>query len=345
MGATVNVRAASNTHPNAGAVIASTTTSASGLWEFTSLADGLYDVDITYNGRTRHRKGNSRHSDFAEASGNMALGTNLGLDVWQRGTGAFTANGAYAADRWQLGVGAGSTVTVTKETTTRLNNSAASAKIVYVHSATSTFHQDMKVSDGYQMFLGRLVTFSIMIHATAGTLIRPFISDGITTTFGSYHTGGSVWQEIQVSQLISTSATLVEVGVQMTASGTFYVDNGVIAIGAVAGQYQGMHPADELTRCQRYYEIHGAGSGNSLSCLASVNGAHNFGLWIPFAVPKGGSPTVTKNGTWSVGNCNQPAIANQCANGYTIYATGTAAGAASFIATDATQFVSAEWNP
>ncbi len=68
VGATVNVRAASSTHPNAGAIVASTTTNASGMWEFTSLADATYDVDITYNGRTRWRKGNSKFSNSLDGS-------------------------------------------------------------------------------------------------------------------------------------------------------------------------------------------------------------------------------------------------------------------------------------
>jgi hypothetical protein len=68
VGATVNVRAASSTNPNVGAVVASTTTNASGMWEFTSLADATYDVDITYNGRTRWRKGNSKFSNSLTGS-------------------------------------------------------------------------------------------------------------------------------------------------------------------------------------------------------------------------------------------------------------------------------------
>lgn len=68
VGATVNVRAASNTNPNAGAIVASTTTNSSGMWEFTSLADATYDVDITYNGRTRWRKGNSKFSNSLTGS-------------------------------------------------------------------------------------------------------------------------------------------------------------------------------------------------------------------------------------------------------------------------------------
>ncbi len=80
VGATVQARAASNTHPNTGTVVASTTTNASGMWEFTSLADGTYDISIVYNGRTRWRKGNSLFSNsltganFATQTANKIFG-------------------------------------------------------------------------------------------------------------------------------------------------------------------------------------------------------------------------------------------------------------------------------
>lgn len=81
VGATVSARAASNTNPNVGAVVASTTTNASGMWEFTSLADAVYDVDIVYNGRTRWRKGNSKSSYVLDAY-------NLPGTVWSNWTPA-----------------------------------------------------------------------------------------------------------------------------------------------------------------------------------------------------------------------------------------------------------------
>lgn len=74
VGATVNARVASSTHPSAAAIVASTTTNASGMWEFTALADATYDVDITYNGRTRWRKGLSLFSN-AIAGSNFATQT------------------------------------------------------------------------------------------------------------------------------------------------------------------------------------------------------------------------------------------------------------------------------
>lgn len=79
VGATVNARVASSTHPSAAAIVASTTTNASGMWEFTALADATYDVDITYNGRTRWRKGLSLFSNaitpanFAAQTANKIL--------------------------------------------------------------------------------------------------------------------------------------------------------------------------------------------------------------------------------------------------------------------------------
>lgn len=98
VGATVNVRAASDTHPNVGAVVASTTSNASGMWEFTALADGTYDVDITYNSRVRHRKGNSKFSNSLSGSNFAVQAANTIL--------AGPASGAAAIPTFRVVIGA-----------------------------------------------------------------------------------------------------------------------------------------------------------------------------------------------------------------------------------------------
>lgn len=72
VGAVVKRYAASNTHPNAGAVQATTATDNSGMWEFTGLADGNYDIKVEIPGENKVKwyKGNGKFS-FSVQTGNI----------------------------------------------------------------------------------------------------------------------------------------------------------------------------------------------------------------------------------------------------------------------------------
>jgi hypothetical protein len=60
VGANVFLYTASNNHPNPNSPIVSTTTNANGMWEFTGLVDGSWDVKVSYNARDKWYKGNAR---------------------------------------------------------------------------------------------------------------------------------------------------------------------------------------------------------------------------------------------------------------------------------------------
>lgn len=79
VGAAVNVRAASVAQPNSGPIITTMNTNANGQYSFTGLADGDYDLDITYAGVVKSYKGLTKWSgivqpsNFAQQSANLAL--------------------------------------------------------------------------------------------------------------------------------------------------------------------------------------------------------------------------------------------------------------------------------
>lgn len=56
-GATVEARLASLVSPNTGSVVASTTTDANGMWEFTALADQAHDIKVISGGNIWWHKG------------------------------------------------------------------------------------------------------------------------------------------------------------------------------------------------------------------------------------------------------------------------------------------------
>lgn len=117
---TVVYKAASDAEPNANPVLGTTTTNASGKWQFTGVADGDYDVYLTDGVTVRFWKGLAALPlTFARAPVGPVTNAlvNGDFNVAQRGTSFPAAvSGAYTLDRWLWGaVGAG-VVTITRDT-------------------------------------------------------------------------------------------------------------------------------------------------------------------------------------------------------------------------------------
>jgi hypothetical protein len=98
-------------------------------------------------------------------------------------------------------------------------------------------------------------------------------------------------------------------------------------VGSVPADYAPLHPADDLARCLRYYEVVGPNSsyGISASNYASAGGQ---ALYVPirFAARKPITPTLTKTGTWTVANCAQPTVSSGDVDCFQLSATSSGAG-------------------
>ena len=88
---------------------------------------------------------------------------------------------------------------------------------------------------------------------------------------------------------------------------------------------------DELRRCQRYFEVHG-GLSEGTPRLDQGWAASGAVCSVPvyFKVEKRAIPTLTKNGTWAVTNCAQPAPYIPDTRAYLLYTIATADGAVVF---------------
>jgi hypothetical protein len=119
----------------------------------------------------------------------------------------------------------------------------------------------------------------------------------------------------------------------------------MLVLGSVAADFAPLHPADDLARCQRYYEVHGGVAGfPQIGAYASAGGENLVSTgW--YAVGTGGAPTVTKNGTWAVTNCGQPAIGAPTVHGYTFYIASSGAGLCNTQPDSADDTITSEWNP
>lgn len=245
--------------------------------------------------------------------------TNGGFEVWQRGAGPFSALNAYSADRWLIGSsGVG---TITKETTT-VDSSGSSLKAVVTANG---FIISQKLEDFAQL-RGQTLSLSVRIQQSVASGVTMSIQDGIgTPSFPTSSTTGA-WVTLTQTFVVAASATSVTIAFQFSV-GTHYLDNAMLVMGPAPTAYVPLHPQEELARCQRYYEVHGGVNNGSPSPLGFATAAGQYvSCYVPFAVQKGGLPTVTKLGTWGVTNCGQPTVGQVTPNGYLLLVTSSAAG-------------------
>jgi len=279
------------------------------------------------------------------SSGTIAkynLLTNGGFEIWQRGNGPFNANGVYAADRWSLSFGAG-TLSITRDTANVDTGSLACAAVAYTHSSASFLLQ--KVED-FNQLRGRTTTFSMRIRTSSANAVRLRIdiTGAAQTVNSAYHSGGGTYETLSVPVTVGAAATGVIVYVQLDASCTAYLDNAMLVVGSVAADYAPLHPADDLARCLRYYEI----IGETLNEIARTGYAAAGGaddVYSSFHTRKGVNPTVTKTGTWIVTNCAQPSLIAYGPNGMTLRTIVTALGAFAYNNNASGATVTIEANP
>ncbi len=275
---------------------------------------------------------------IGKASGNLLV--NGGFEIWQRGTGSFTSTGVYCADRWILD---GTVMTVTKETTT-MDNSNAAAKVVVAAYGGGTVGLLQKLEENIQ-FRGKTVSASIRINQSVASQVALKIQEtgvGSTTSSTSVTTGSFV--TLTVTRTLSSSFTDLSIEVVFTGNGTYYLDNCMLVIGPNAAPYEPLHPQEELARCQRYYTVWPGTAQPTFINGYGAAGAAGGVLWF-FPVTMYAAPTVTKNGTWAVTNCGQPAAGTASNTSVGIFATITALGTYNFGPNSADDTFTAEANP
>lgn len=218
--------------------------------------------------------------------------TNGGMEVWQRGTGPFTATGAYGPDRWQITLAGGSTVQVSRDVADSGLGSLYAAAIVYTHAGGGSFSLTQSI-EGFESLRGQQVTFSALVHGFAAGSIRLRVNDG-ATNYDSGANAGTGYGALSVTLTVPAGATTLVVGVRMdTASAGGTVDNVLLVLGASAPTWRAMAPADDLARAQRYYQEIGGldtaevvGAGQAFS---TTTGHVPLRLPVEMAV----APTVT----------------------------------------------------
>lgn len=276
------------------------------------------------------------------AAGNLL--TNGNFQVWQRGAGAFASNNFWSADRWyhqRVGGAGTSSQSVTQETS--ITNASLSTLKSVVTSYVSVGTEVVQKVENFAELRNRTISLSIHVNQGVASAVTPFIRDSTATTSGATSATTGSFIELTVSRTISGSATSVEAGVVLAANGTFYLSSAMLVVGPTPTIYVPTHPQWELACCQRYYEILSA----DYVTVASA-GSQNLGYGLNYKQDKGGTPTVTKNGTWSVTNCGQPTLAQRTGQEgrmVTAFAASSAGGVMQFTANSSDDTITSEWNP
>jgi hypothetical protein len=252
--------------------------------------------------------------------------TNGGFEIWQRGVGVFLTHQAWTADRWQLFISV-SSCQVVQEITYQVSGTAC-AKLVYTHVSGGWAFIEQKLEPGLVRSLrGKTVSVSVKTFTSvAGGHFLQLVSDGTNPISPAATAPSSAVTTLRVTGTVPTDATYI--AVRLGSGGTtdnLWFDEAMLVVGSVAADYAPLHPADDLARCLRYYEVVGVPGTGDLAIAGYAGASSNWHFMTNWQVQKVITPTVTKIGTWSVINCTQPACAVPTVYGMQSYYTITAA--------------------
>lgn len=290
--------------------------------------------------------------DGAAAQYAPNLLTNPGFEVWQHGTGPFTGSLTDGPDRWFNGVLAGGgAISVGQDSGNADVGSRYDAAVVFtVGTANVQFIQRVGNEPLLYQIMGRTVTASVRAKtSTANALRLEFWNSvaGAALATGAFHPGDGAYHTLTLTVAVPTGATWFDLRLTAVASCTAYLDNAALVVGSQPVPYTPLHPADDLLRCQRYYELLGdAGSGKYLigGGYAGSAGQTLF-TQATFQARKAVAPTLVVVGSWTGLNATGPTVNGQDTGGAVLQVTSVAAGLAYLSNTGAGACISAEANP
>jgi hypothetical protein len=252
---------------------------------------------------------------------------NGNMDIWQRGT-TFTGSGTltYFADRWSSVQYAGSTSTVTRQSS-GITGISYCMRVQRPNGGTNT--GTINVGQSIESIncldlAGQSVTFSFYARAgsnfsAASSALISAIYSGTGTDQNLYngYTGSTdstatntlttSWQKFSLTRTIPSNATEVGVAFYYTPVGTagandyYEITQLQLEIGSTATPFEQILISQELINCQRYFEKSfavnttpvtnlGVGTGESfLTCNPTVGNGYSTNIF--FRVTKRTTPT------------------------------------------------------
>jgi hypothetical protein len=263
--------------------------------------------------------------------------TNGGFEIWQRGNGPFSTNAIIGADCWYVSIFVPDTLAVSKNTANADINGSCAACVYTRSVGNSSIYQVVRKAEQPKVF-GKSVSISVRVScATANAVRLSVVGDGTgaVTTNSSFHDGSGVYTTLSVVYVAPSDGTYIQILIQFSASCTAYIDNAMLVVGSVPADYAPLHPADDLARCQRYYET--PSSVFHMHGYSGAGGPHNL-TSIYFRTVKSVSPTMTIVGTPTYAGTGSPsALIVSNTNTFLAHPSISAGGVGEI-------FVAAQWN-
>lgn len=242
--------------------------------------------------------------------GRANLLTNGGFENWQRGNGPYTANGNFTADRWQLFLSGSGTGSVQKDTA---NMNTGLACLMVTPGGTQTLPPPANAQangtaiiqyiEDYPSLRNRVMTLSMRVASVDGSICQLLENDGVVQVNSSTFTmsSGGSYQTITFTFTVSASASRLYLGVMFGSTAAWRIDNAMLVVGSQVADYVPMHPADDMIRCLRYYEI----SQTSLRIYATAASQYQT-QGVVWRQMKAVAPTVTLTQGTQVANASAP---------------------------------------
>lgn len=282
--------------------------------------------------------------------------TNGGFEIWQRGNGAFATNGIVSADRWILQLAGTDTMSVSRNTANVDSGSAVCAAVTFTlgtGAGASSLYENLTELLGAFGAAGVLnglqVSLSVRVRTSTASAVRIAVADQAgTLAVSGFHSGSGAYETLTcTTPTITSASTGLFAKIFHAASCTAYLDNACLVVGSQPANYVPFHPADEMARCRRYYEIIGGAGAYSIDFIGNAtSGGQGMNYRIRHSVQKAVSPTVTKQGaSWSVTNVAQPTVLAADTDGVTLQGISTTSGFTEYRAAATTDFVTSEANP
>lgn len=189
--------------------------------------DARLDVALNEDGTLKTQASLVTQSDAASVVNKNAI-INENFLIWAGGdavapTGWTLAGTGAACARSGTGLG---------DTTTKIGDFCA--KLTY-GSTTLTLAQNFLPTAAFTRLIalrGKVFGFGGWVKSAVASQARLYVTDGVTTTYSSYHTGDGTWQWLSSTHTISNTGTLLTAGISVESS----AGNPVYYSGAMAAQ-------------------------------------------------------------------------------------------------------------
>jgi hypothetical protein len=211
--------------------------------------------------------GVSRNVRNWQGSDNILI--NGGFETWQRGASFSGTSGRFIADEWK----AQNTIlscAYARSAAAMVGNYCVQVTVPPLQTGTALYQG----VECFKSLAGLTVTLSAWVKTSVASDVRLIIRDWdgsmVGTSVSSFHSGSGSWERLTVIRTISSGVQLypaapsgfphtfgVEISVwSQSPNSTWFVDGATLVVGNCPEgvPFVPMNPADDMQRCQRFYQ-------------------------------------------------------------------------------------------